>query len=67
MQSRTPTIHCDAEDGECGAWDVDYYAIDVSAVDNIRVTAEQRTPGWVSAANEDYCPEHAALAATQGV
>jgi hypothetical protein len=59
MQSKTPTVHCDAEDGFCGAWDVDFYASTVSAVNGVRVTRDRPAPGWVRVGEEDFCPEHA--------
>lgn len=59
MQSRTPTIHCDAEDGECGTWEVDYYAACVSAVNDIPITLSRRAPGWLCDDEQDLCPEHA--------
>lgn len=59
MQGKTPTIHCDADDG-CGAWDVDYYAATASTVGGVQITATERAPGWLSDGLYDYCPEHAA-------
>ena len=58
MRSTTPTIHCDAEDGDCGSWDMDYYAIDCSAVDGVRITLTTRAPGWTSTDDSDHCPTH---------
>lgn len=58
MRGETPTIHCDAEDGYCGAWDVDYYESSADAVNGIRVTAKERSPGWYSTDMEDFCPDH---------
>ena len=58
MRSSTPTLHCDAEDGFCGAWDVDYDRATVSAVNGIQITDEERAPGWTTADGEDFCPEH---------
>ncbi len=58
MRATTPTLHCDAAEGMCGAWDVDYYAVTASAVSGVRITAEQRAPGWVSVADCDFCPRH---------
>lgn len=60
MRGRTPTIHCDGDDGLCGAWDVDNYEATVSTLDGVQITAERRAPGWVSTDFEDFCPEHAA-------
>lgn len=61
MRGRTPTLHCDAEDGLCGTWDVDNYAADVSAVNGVRVSPIERAPGWRSTDLLDYCPDHALL------
>lgn len=61
MRGTTPTLHCDGDDGFCGAWDVDYYAATVSAIDGVPVTEEHRAPGWVSTNLDDFCAEHAAL------
>jgi hypothetical protein len=60
VRGSTPTIHCDAEDGFCGAWDVDNYEATAYSVGGVRITQEQRAPGWVSTNLNDYCPEHAA-------
>lgn len=59
MRGPIPTVQCDAEDGSCGSWDIDYYALDSSSVDGAPVTSEHRAPGWVSTENSDLCPEHA--------
>lgn len=59
MRGRTPTLHCDAEDGLCGTWDVDYYEETVSTVNGVQVTEEQRAPGWHNTKLTDLCPEHA--------
>jgi len=59
MRSKTPTIHCDADDGFCGAWDVDNFEIGASSVNGTRVTDQHRSPGWVSDGEQDLCPEHA--------
>lgn len=55
MRGSVPTIHCD----ECqAAWDVDNYEANVTAVNGVRVTAEQRAPGWTSTPDgRDVCPE----------
>lgn len=58
MRGRTPTIHCDAEDGSCGAWDVDYYTAAVDSVDGVKVTRERRAPGWLSTDEDDFCSDH---------
>jgi hypothetical protein len=62
MRGSTPTIHCDADDGMCGAWDVDNYAATVASINGVRVTQEQRAPGWISTKMDDFCPEHASEA-----
>lgn len=62
-------LYCDAEDGFCGAWDLDYYEATVSSVNDVPVTAEQRAPGWTSTNLDDFCPEHKPLSSpgtTQG-
>lgn len=59
MRGRAPLIYCDAEDGFCGAWDMDYYESTVSAVNDVPITSEHRAPGWVSTKFDDFCPEHA--------
>lgn len=59
MRGRTPTLHCDAEDGDCEMWDVDYYEATVSAIDGVPITAKNRAPGWVSTQLDDFCPGHA--------
>lgn len=56
-RSRVPTVHCDHEDG-CDAWDLDSYAMTVSTIDSIPVTATHRALGWESADDVDLCPEH---------
>lgn len=64
MRGSRPVIMCDADDGMCGAWDVDAYAETVSSIDGHPVTAAERVPGWTSTKDdEDYCPEHKDLAA----
>jgi hypothetical protein len=60
VRGRTPTIHCDGDDGNCGAWDVDYYEATANSVNGISITSEHRAPGWVSTNLWDFCPEHAA-------
>lgn len=59
MRARTLTVHCDADDGYCGNWDVDYYEATASSVDGVRVTKDQRAPGWRCTDDEDLCPKHA--------
>lgn len=58
MRGSTPTLHCDAEDGLCGSWDIDYYDAGVSSVSGVRITAQRRAPGWVGTDDRDLCPEH---------
>ena len=57
-QAKRSVLMCDAEDGDCGAWEVDYYAETASTVDGIPITHEHRAPGWTSTRLEDFCPEH---------
>lgn len=59
MRARTPTIHCDGDDGDCGAWDMDHYETCASSVGGISITQDRRAPGWVNSDDGDYCPEHA--------
>ena len=55
-----PILVCDDEDG-CDAWTLDDYGMDVSAVNNVIVTATERSPGWQSTGDDtDLCPEHKA-------
>ena len=62
MRGQTPTLHCDAEDGFCGTWDVDYYAATVSTVNGVPITEAERAPGWtVTDGGEDRCPGHRVL------
>ena len=68
--SRTPTVHWDAEDGLCGAWELDWYEVGSQPVHGPSVTKTSRAPGWTGANDEDYCPEHSHLSlrpATCGV
>ena len=53
-----PIIQCDAEDGFCGVWEIDHYETGASTVNSVPVTASERSPGWLSDGDEDYCPEH---------
>lgn len=55
MRGKTPTIHCDGEDGFCGNWDVDYYEATASSVGDVRITQEVRAPGWISTDDDDFC------------
>ena len=59
MRGRTQLLHCDAEDGECGAWSIDFYEATVSKIDGKPVTRTERAPGWLSDDESDYCPDHA--------
>jgi hypothetical protein len=59
MRGSTPTLHCDAEDGFCGSWDVDYYEATTSTVGGVRITEDRRAPGWVNTPESDLCPQHA--------
>lgn len=64
MRGRTPTLHCDAEDGFCGMWDVDYYEATASSVGGVKITADHRAPGWVATDDDrDLCPAHASTEA----
>jgi hypothetical protein len=58
MRGQTPTLHCDAYDGCCGNWDVDYYQATASTVNGVRITQQERAPGWKNSADEDLCPDH---------
>ncbi len=59
MRDLTPTLHCDAEDGYCGTWDVDYYEATASAVGDVKITEAKRAPGWtVTPEGHDHCPKH---------
>ena len=52
-------MQCDGDDGLCLSEETDYHEIGASAVNGVRVNGTVRAPGWVSAGDEDYCPEHA--------
>ena len=60
MRASVPTIHCDAEDGGCGAWDVDHYESCATTVGGVLITKTRRAPGWINGEDADFCPEHAA-------
>lgn len=45
---RRSVLYCDADDMQCGNWEVDFYAEDVSTVNGIRVTLAERAPGWTT-------------------
>ena len=62
MRGQTPTVHCDAEDGECGNWDVDFYAATATSVGGVRITSDQVAPGWSTSDDRDLCPKHARAA-----
>lgn len=53
-----PIIQCDGDDMFCGAWDIDHYETGATAVNRTPVTASERSPGWTTRGDEDYCPEH---------
>lgn len=66
MRGRTPTLHCDAEDGFCGTWDVDYYEATVSAVNGVEISSEHRAPGWShTSGGDDLCPAHTTAALSE--
>jgi hypothetical protein len=58
MRASEALLHCDGEDGFCGAWDLDYYAQTASSVGGVKITLTERAPGWTSVGDSDYCPEH---------
>lgn len=62
MRGEVAALFCDAEDGECGNWTTDAYEGLVSDVNGVRVTETERWPGWCSTDDQDFCPEHAAVA-----
>jgi hypothetical protein len=63
MRGRRPAIGCDADDGCCGNWDLDYWTENASTVNGVRITEAQRAPGWtVTADGDDLCPEHSSPA-----
>ena len=59
MKGTAPIIICDADDGLCGFWDVDHYEATASTVNGVRITSDQRSPGWRNSDDEDLCPRHA--------
>ena len=59
MKGTAPIITCDAEDGFCGNWDVDHWETSASTVGGVRITCEERSPGWHCTDDADLCPEHA--------
>lgn len=59
MRGRTPTLHCDHGEGDCGDWDADDYELNVNSVNGVRITQSHRALGWFSTdMDEDYCPKH---------
>lgn len=58
MRADAALLYCDAEEGFCGAWDLDYYAQTATTVGDVRITLQERAPGWTSVGDEDFCPEH---------
>lgn len=58
MRGTTPILTCDGEDGSCGTWVADHYETGASSVAGVRVTREQRAPGWLNRDDEDLCPAH---------
>ena len=58
MRASMHTIHCDADDGECGTWDTDYYESCADTVNGIKITREHPAPGWTVKNDHDYCPDH---------
>lgn len=63
MRGSTPTLYCDGEDGDCGAWSVDYCEATASTVDGVRITERQRAPRWTSTSDKDLCPDHSEVPA----
>jgi hypothetical protein len=59
VRSRWPVVSCDAEDGECGGWDLDYWTQTADTVNGIKITNDAPAPGWVRVDGNDYCPDHA--------
>lgn len=58
MKGTVPILLCDDEG--CTEWDLDNYQMTVSTIDGVRVTAENRAPGWLSLSGDrDFCPKHA--------
>jgi len=58
MKQMTPTLHCDGNYGFCTEWELDYYALNVTAVARTVITSTERAPGWLSTDNGDWCPTH---------
>lgn len=59
MRASEALIFCDGDDGDCGAWELDYYAQNASAVNGTPITLTERAPGWTTTADDaDYCPDH---------
>lgn len=53
-----PTLHCDGNDGFCGAWAEDHYEMYAASVDGVKITSTKRAPGWASTEHTDLCPDH---------
>ena len=53
-----PILSCDTEDDICDEWTLDDYGMDVHSVDGVRITTTERSPGWTSTGDADFCPEH---------
>jgi hypothetical protein len=63
-ESSVPTLHCDGADPNlgCDEWDLDHYAMDASAVGGVRITLQNRAPGWTrTEKGDDLCPSCTAL------
>ena len=61
MRDRMPVLYCDGDEGECNAWERDFYEMTAHSVDGVRITATERAPGWQSTKDDrDFCPKHAA-------
>jgi hypothetical protein len=59
MRATMPVIHCDGDDGDCGAWDTDYYVGNVDSVGDVRITEASPAPGWTYDRKADFhlCPQ----------
>lgn len=58
MRYEMAVLECDVED--CGTWTPDDYKGLVSYVGETHITESERSPGWHSNRDGDFCPEHAA-------
>lgn len=57
---RRPMIRCDyIASGYCDEETTDYFGEFASHVNGIRVTSTERSPGWTTTPEGDYCPKHA--------